>query len=32
VIGFIQAGTPIEKTPAVERPDPAGFVVEWPSE
>jgi nitroreductase len=29
LIGFIHAGTPVENTPTTERPDAAGFVVEW---
>jgi len=29
LIGFIHVGTPIEKTVAADRPDPAEFAVEW---
>jgi nitroreductase len=29
LVGFIHVGTAMEKGPAVERPDPAGFVSEW---
>jgi nitroreductase len=29
LIGFIHVGTPSGKSPPVERPDPAEFVVEW---
>jgi nitroreductase len=29
LIGFIHVGTPIEKTPQAERPDPSEFAVEW---
>jgi nitroreductase len=29
LIGFIHVGTPLENSKAPERPDPAGFVVEW---
>jgi nitroreductase len=29
LLGFIHVGTPRETAPITERPDPAGFVVEW---
>src|SRR5579862_9188105 len=29
LIGFIQVGTPSEKNALADRPDPAGFVIEW---
>ncbi len=29
LLGFIHVGTPQESAPVMERPDPAGFVVEW---
>jgi len=29
LIGFIHVGTPVENAAPPERPDPAGFVVEW---
>jgi nitroreductase len=31
LIGFIHMGTPREKTQVSERPDPSGFVIEWPA-